>query len=158
MAPVSHTERLSRAWSRLRPLPGGTWLFSRMVGRMAPYSGTIGAHVRELRPGYARLEMRDRRGLRNHLRSLHAIALANLAELSSGLAMTLALPPGTRGIPVELSIEYVKKARGRLTAEGRAAPPAVTAETDAVATSEIQDSSGDVVARASVRWRLRPEE
>lgn len=156
--PTTPGARLARSWDRLRPLPGGSWLFSRMVGRMAPYSGTIGAHVRELRPGYARLEMRDRPRLRNHLDSVHAVALANLAELASGLAMTLALEPGVRGIPVALSIEYLKKARGRLVAEGRAAPPPVTAEMEADATAEVRDPEGDMVARATVRWRLRPED
>jgi acyl-coenzyme A thioesterase PaaI-like protein len=149
--------RLFHAWQRLAPLPGGTWLFSRLLGFLVPYTGSIRARVRALEAGYASVELRDRRGIRNHLGSVHAIALANLGEVASGLALLVGLPPAVRGILVGLSVEYVKKARGTLTAEGRAAiPPAVTEPADAEATAVIRDPGGQVVARVAARWRLAP--
>jgi uncharacterized protein (TIGR00369 family) len=147
-------QRLARAWRRLSGVPGGKWLFSRLVGRIAPYSGTIGARVIELEPGRAVLRIRDRRRLRNHLRSVHAIALANLGELASGLAATLAMPPGVRGIPVGITIEYFRKARGTLTAEGLAELPAVTTPTNTVVSADIRDATNELVAQVRVRWTL----
>ena len=150
-------QQLREAWQRLSPLPGGRWLFSRLLGRLVPYTGALGARVEELAPGHARVTLRDRRGIRNHLGSVHAIALANLAEVTSGLAMLTSLPPGARGIVVHLGIEYLKKARGTLTAECHCKAPSGIEETVTV-TADVRNTEGDVVARAAVQWLIRPPE
>jgi uncharacterized protein (TIGR00369 family) len=131
-------------------------LFSLLVGRMTPYSGTIGARIVELEPGWCRVTLRDRRRVRNHLNSVHAMALANLAEMASGLAVLVGLPPGVQGIVTGFSITYKKKARGPLTAECRANGLDVTAEQDYEAAVSVSDAQGDIVANATARWRLRP--
>jgi len=148
--------RIRRLWGQLAPLPGGTWLFSRMVGLMVPYTGSIGAHVRELAPGRARVTLRDRRRVRNHLDCVHAVALVNLGEVTSGLAMMTALPPGVRGIVTGLSIDYLKKARGTITAQSAPTVPTVSATVETVVSADLTDPSGDVVARTHVTWRLSP--
>lgn len=145
-------------WSLLKGLPGGTRLFTRVVGWIAPYTGTLGAHVRQLEPGHCRAELRDRRRVRNHLDSIHAVALVNLGELVTGLSTVTALPTGVRGIVVGLSAEYEKKARGRLVAECRTGLPSLDEPVDHEAVAEIRDESGDMVATVRATWRLAPPE
>lgn len=123
---------------------------------MVPYSGSIGARVEALAPGSAALSLRDRRAVRNHLGSVHAIALVNLAELTSGLAMMSGLPATVRGIVTGLSITYHKKARGPLMATSVVQVPEVTGPTEFVVTATIHDASGEAVAEASVQWLLGP--
>ena len=154
MASPGH--RLLALWRRLAPLPGGKWLFSRSLGLTVPYSGSVRPRVLELEPGHARVAIRDRRSVRNHLNSVHAIALANVSELASGLAMTTGLPDGTRGIVVRLSIEYFKKARGVLIAESRCTVPRVTSDQEHDFVADIHDEAGELVARTTVTWRLGP--
>jgi acyl-coenzyme A thioesterase PaaI-like protein len=155
-APGAPGERLRALWRRLAPLPGGKTLFSLLLGRMTPYSGTIGARVEELSPGFCRASLRDRRRVRNHLASVHAMALANFAELTSGLAVLAGLAPGVQGIVTSFSISYQKKARGRLIAECRVNGLEVTVEREQEAAVTVSDAAGDVVARATAKWRLRP--
>lgn len=145
------------AWDRLRVLPGGSRLFSRFVGRAAPYTGTIGAHVVELRPGYARVELRDRREVRNHLDCVHAIALANLAELCGNVAVAYSLPDDARFIVAGMSIDYLKKARGTIVAESRP-PLALGAERREIPVEiEMRDRDGELVARATLRTLIGPK-
>jgi acyl-coenzyme A thioesterase PaaI-like protein len=100
--------------------------------------------------------MADRGSLRNHLSSIHAIALTNLGELTSGLAMSAAMPAGLRGIPVELNIEFVKKARGDIVAEGRSPIPAPDQQAEYEAEAIMVDAEGDQVAILRARWVVSP--
>lgn len=143
-------------WERLSGLPGGKALFSRLMGLLVPYTGTIGARVDEVRDGYARVLLKDRRAVRNHLQSVHAIALANLAELTANLAVLYSAPRETRMILTGLSMEYLKKARGQLTAECTCPiPGSERKEYDNVV--EIRDGKGDLVARGHVRSLISPK-
>jgi acyl-coenzyme A thioesterase PaaI-like protein len=146
---------ISLWWRRLSRVPFGRTLFSILIGQTAPYTGTMGARVVELGPGHSRWTLRDRRKVRNHLRSIHAVALVNLAEVTSGTAMLTALPPGTRGIVTGLSMTYLKKARGTLTAECTCTLPNIEGETRYDVHADVRDESGDVVAKATVNWLLR---
>lgn len=125
---------------------------------MVPYSGTVGARVVRLEPGVARLVLKDRRRVRNHLHSVHAVALVNVGELASGLAMLTGLPGSVRGIVTHIGVTFRKKARGTLTADARASVPDVTAPMEHRVVSEIRDATDDVVATVEVHWRLAPIE
>ncbi|MGB0591342.1 MAG: hotdog fold domain-containing protein [Myxococcota bacterium] len=145
-----------KMWAKLSDLPGGKLLFSKAVGKAAPYTGTIGAEVLELRPGFARVQMRDKKKVRNHLNCVHAVALMNLAEATTGLAMTSGLPDGARGILKGLRIEYLKKARGLLVAECEAAVSESTERRELEIQGDIMNTDGEVVARAIATWLVGP--
>lgn len=148
---------LRQYWNWASKLPGGKWLFSRFLGLMVPYTGTIGATVREMEPGYCVVTLQDHRKIRNHLRSVHAIALCNLGEMVTGLALLNSLPDKTRGILTNLAITYLKKARGVLTANCRCDIPADNRETEYLLTGEIRNSEGELVAEVIAHWLIGPE-
>jgi acyl-coenzyme A thioesterase PaaI-like protein len=143
-------------WDRLADRPGGRWIFSKLLGRIVPYTGSIRPRVLELTSSGARIELRDRRAVRNHLHSVHAIALANLAELSTGLPLAYAVQPRGRAILLSLSIEFLKKARGTLVGSSTFVAPSAEREEDIEIPVEVRDAEGNVVARARARWRVGP--
>ncbi len=154
--PSTPEAAIREQWERWSGRPGGKAIFSRLLGLIVPYTGSIGARVEEARPGYARVTLRDRRRVRNHLRSVHAVALVNLAELATGLALNFGLRADTRSILVGLSIEYHRKARGRLTAQAEAPVLESNEERDITVRTEIRDEAGEVVASAEARWKVGP--
>lgn len=152
-------QRLLILWNRLGGSSAGRWLFNRLLRRAVPYSGSIYPEIEKLTPGFVEVCMKDHRRVRNHLYCIHAIALANLGELASGLAMLSALPTSTKAIVTHIEIEYLKKARGRLTATGIAEPPSnITKSIDVLVHAEIKNQEGVIVAVAHVLWRLAPRE
>jgi len=141
-------------WKKMSTKPGGKWLFSKMVGWKAPYTGSVGGVVQELAPGYAIICLKERRAIQNHLRSVHAVALMNVAEMASGLAMLAGLNDDIRGIVTKFQIEYLKKARGVLTARGWCEVPVVRGKTSSESHVEIMNARGEIVARATATWLL----
>jgi len=148
---------LRRQWQRLAGIPGGKWLFSRLLGRFVPYTGTLGARIEVLEPGHCVVRLRDRRKVRNHLHSVHAMALANLGEMSTGLALMNSLPDDMRGILKGFKVEYLKKARGPLLAECHCEIPDGNAEREAEVRCEIRNTDRDIVAVARALWLIGPE-
>jgi acyl-coenzyme A thioesterase PaaI-like protein len=143
-------------WARLAPLPGGKSFFSLIFGFAIPYSGSVRPMIRVLQPGRAVISMRDRRGVRNHLASIHAVALTNLAEMTTGLALGYGLPDGMRTILVRVECEFLKKARGTITAASDAPVFTEIVEKEVLVESVLADASGAVVARGRAVWLAGP--
>lgn len=147
---------IAQAWATLSPLPLGKQAFAKLIKLKIPYSGSIGAVVQELHDGHAVVTLQDRRAVRNHLDCVHAIALANLGEMTSGIAMFHAIDGRSKGIVTELRMEYLKKARGTLTATCDVEVTPVTAPREQTVVGIIRDKQGEVVANCHATWSLKP--
>lgn len=143
---------LKTLWGLLKNVPAGGQVMGRIIGRMAPYTGTIRPEVLALEPGFAKVRMADTRRVRNHLNSVHAIALMNLGEATTGTAMLASLPDGARAIITHLGMDYLKKARGPITAECTCVVPSSLERKEYDVTAELKNADGVVVAKAHARW------
>ena len=150
-------ESILGLWARSANLPFGEAIFSRFIGWAIPYTASISPRVEHLERGHAIVRLEDTRAVRNHLSSIHAIALANLGEFSTGLALTTQMPDGMRAILGSIRIDYLKKARGRLRAEARCGEIAHGQKAEHVITGEIFDSQKLCVARVEATWVVGPE-
>jgi len=152
----------SRLFALFTRVPFGGHAFSVLVGLFAPYSGSVSATVLELTPTRARVRMRDRPWLRNPFGCIHAVALTNLAELTSGIVVMCGLHRPVEdirqlGIITRFTSQFVKKARGPITCTCEVELPRTLGVHDYVTESVCRDQSGDVVARVTVTWTIRIE-
>ena len=101
--------------------------------------------------------MADRKSVRNHLDCVHAIALANLAELAGNVALFYSMPDDARFIVSGMEIEYLKKARGTITAIGESPVVRSSQRAHYDVPVSLRDASGEEVARAVLHSLVGPK-
>lgn len=143
---------LASSWKNLSKVPGGKTIFSKIVGNFAPYTGTLGAVVEELSPGKAVIKLHERWRIKNHLNSIHAVALMNLGEMATGLPLVMGLGSKYRAILIKFQIEYYAKARGTVTAESMFDIPKPKQKTEFEIVSVIKNEKKEIVAKVFATW------
>lgn len=145
-------------WSRLKGVPGGKWLFSRLICLKAPYFSSVRPMFVALRPGYCEVTIRKRRSVQNHLGTVHAIAMCNMAEMAAGIMTEASVPASHRWIPKGMTVEYLKKAGTDLRAVAELAPlPEFGPAAELPVWVKVVDSSGVPVFRAVIRMWVSPK-
>lgn len=102
-------------WKTISRFPLGERVFSYGFARKAPYFASIRPRFREVRPNYAELVVPNRRGVHNHLGTVHAIALCNGLEAAMGALAEATVPSGKRWIPQGMEVSYPAKATSDIT-------------------------------------------
>ena len=146
-------------YRRITRWPAGHWLFSHAVCWRAPYFASIAPRVGVLERGRCEATIRHRRKVTNHLGTVHAIALCNLAELTAGLMTDVTIPTSMRWIPKGMRVEYLKKAIGTMRAVARPDIPAIESDQgyDLPATVVVTDPQGETVFRAHIAMWVSPK-
>jgi len=143
-------------WNRLKGNAPGRWLFSRIVCFRAPYFASISPLFRTLEVGFAEVSLKKRRKVTNHIRTVHAIAMANLCEIAAGTMIEASLPLSMRWIPKGMTIQYLAKAATNITATA-ILPTIEYGETqDVVIPVKVQDTAGNVVVKADITMYVTP--
>lgn len=102
-------------WTKTSALPQGKRIFSLLFSQKAPYFATIRPRFVEIRPDYAELVIPKRRGVHNHIKTVHAIALCNGLEAAMGALAESSIPADKRWIPKGMTVSYTAKATSDIT-------------------------------------------
>ena len=145
-----------RMYRRLTRWPLGHWLFTRMVCLQAPYFSSIRPLFRDLRPGSCTVFMRKSRRVKNHLGTIHALAMGNLCELAAGLVMESTLPADMRWIPRGMKIEYLRKAETDVTAKAILVEQVWGEAANVPVVVSVQDTRKQEVVRAEIAMYVSP--
>ena len=144
-------------WSKLGRSAAGRMLFSRIVAFRAPYFASISPRIDELEVGRCVARIPHRRRVQNHIGTVHAIALCNLAELVGGVGTDASMPASVRWIPKGMRVSYLAKAAGTMRAVATIPPidPAAGARDLDVKVS-IEDPNGTRVFEATITMWISP--
>jgi acyl-coenzyme A thioesterase PaaI-like protein len=138
-----------RAYKLLTRFPAGHWLFTRIICFKAPYFASIRPRITLMQPGRAEVVMRQRRGVQNHIGTVHAIACCNACEMAMGMLAEATIPDHLRWLPKAMTVQYLKKATGELRAVASLAPNGF-AEGEVVVPVDVLNAAGDVVVHADI--------
>lgn len=141
------------------------WVLSRLLNYMVPFNGPHKFKISDIGKNHLEVFLPYRRRNLNHLKGLHACALATLAEVSSGLLLISTLDPEKyRLILKELKMEYHYQAKEAAKAwfsigESEISQIVETLvkeeKTVFVAQVEISDLSGNHVATGIAHWQIK---
>ncbi|GAA4116900.1 hotdog fold domain-containing protein [Nocardioides fonticola] len=93
----------------------GKRVFSLAFAQKAPYFATIRPRFTVLEPNRAELVIPKRRGVHNHIGTVHAIALCNGLEAAMGALAEATIPADKRWIPKGMEVAYTAKATSDIT-------------------------------------------
>lgn len=143
-------------WQRASRSAIGRWLFARIVCRRAPYFATVSPKFLELAPGIARIAMKKKRRVENHIGTVHAIAMANLCELAAGMATEVSIPATRRWLPRGMTIEYLKRANSGVTATASLVKTEWNGPANIAVPVTVTDEQGQEVVRAVITMYVSP--
>jgi acyl-coenzyme A thioesterase PaaI-like protein len=144
-----------KMYNKISQLPAGNWLFSKAVCFVAPYFGSIKPRFDELRPNFCQVSIKKRRSVQNHIGTVHAIAMCNMAELAGGTMTDISVPKGARWIPAGMTVKYVKKAKTNLIAVADGTGLDWTVNGDVVVPVVVKDTHGETVFTADITMNIK---
>ncbi len=152
------TAPLLSLYRRFTRWPAGHWLFTRAVCFKAPYFASISPTIIALEPDRCEGVIRQRRRISNHIGTVHAIAMCNLAELVGGVMVDASLPADMRWIPKGMEVKYQAKALGVLKAVATPMLPIVSAADgyDLPVKVSVTDAAGTEVFHATIAMWVSP--
>ena len=118
----------------------GDRIFSFAFAQAAPYFWSIRPRFTVIEANHAELVIPKRRGVKNHIGTVHAIALCNGLEAAMGVLAEASIPSGKRWIPKGMEVSYTAKATTDITCIAETDPEQWTGDT-------LPDQGGDVPVR-----------
>ena len=148
-------QKTLKLYQSLTRLPLGKIIFSRMLCFMTPYFSSIKPSIKKLEMNRCVVFMKKRRAVTNHLKTVHAIAMCNMAELAGGLMTEVSLPQGKRWIPSGMTVKYLKKAKTNLTAIAYGNELDWNRDGEVEVPVRITDDNNELVFSAAIKMNIK---
>ncbi|TDR71658.1 DUF4442 domain-containing protein [Paludibacterium purpuratum] len=155
---------MSRMVAKASRLPGGlrNLVVSRLFGRVVPFLGTAGLRFEEVGPERLVVSIQNRRKVQNHIKGVHAAAMALLAETASGFVMAMNVPDDKLMLLKSMKIDYLQRSQGNMRAVATLRPEQIAAvHQEEKGNTQVEvlvtDESGGAPIQCEMVWAWVPK-
>ena len=152
--------------TRAKKSPFWLWVLNTILGQVIPFNRPHGFGIEAIGDDFVRTRARYKKKNFNHIRGIHACAIATVAEFSAGFLLLTKLDPARyRLIMSNLEIEYTYQAKEEIYSESRyseqdldeqVVKPLEEQELVTVRMeSRVRDKSGNEIALAYSTWQIK---
>lgn len=136
--------------------------WTKLFGRIVPMVGTAKIRYMEVSREKVVVKIDNHKDMQNHIKGVHAAATALLAETATGFVTGLNVPDDRILLIKTLHVDYVKVAKGALTATATLSD----AQRDMILNTEkgelsipitVVDESGEQPVQCEMIWAWRPK-
>ncbi len=142
------------------------WVLNRALGWTIPFNRPHGFKLIKIGDGLIRTMAPYKNGNLNHLKGIHACAIATVAEFSAGFLLLTSLDPKRyRLIMSRIEVDYSYQAKEQIISESSILPEVLEEEVfkplqhqEAITitlASRVTDLSGHEIAVASTTWQVK---
>jgi acyl-coenzyme A thioesterase PaaI-like protein len=135
---------------------------SKILGKVVPYVGTTGLLYEEISSERVIVSIRNQHKVQNHIKNVHAAAMALLAETATGFVVGINLPDDKLPLIKSLKVDFYKRTKGDMRAVATLTPEDVAR----IATEPkgelwvpvtVTDESGNEPIKCEMLWAWVPK-
>jgi acyl-coenzyme A thioesterase PaaI-like protein len=135
---------------------------SKILGKVVPYVGTSGLLYEEITSERVIVSIRNQHKVQNHIKNVHAAAMALLAETATGFVVGINLPDDKLPLIKSLKVDFYKRTQGDMRAVATLTPEDVAR----IATEPkgelwvpvtVTDESGNEPIKCEMLWAWIPK-
>ena len=135
---------------------------SKILGKVVPYVGTTGLLYEEISSERVIVSIRNQHKVQNHIKNVHAAAMALLAETATGFVVGINLPDDKLPLIKSLKVDFYKRTQGDMRAVATLTPEDVASITtepkgELWVPVTVTDESGNEPIKCEMLWAWVPK-
>lgn len=138
------------------------WAITRLFGRFVPFLGTAGLRFEQVGRDRMVVSIVNQRKVQNHIKGVHAAAMALLAETATGFVVGMNVPDDKLMLLKSMKVSYLKRAQGNMRATATLEPAQISRmfaedKGDVLVSVSVTDESGESPIACEMVWAWVPK-
>lgn len=156
LAIENNLTRLMRPLAKL-PTAARISTLSFILGKVVPFVGTSSLRYEEITPTRVVVSIRNRRPVQNHIKGVHAAAMALLAETATGFVVGMNLSDDKLPLIKSLHVDFKRRTVGDMRAVASLTPEQValiqgSPKGELLVPVTVTDESGEEPIKCEMLW------